>query len=119
MTKLNDLAPYPQTEDAATAEAMAKNHAVRTQANFVRALDLPSGHPDEKSAFNTLVSNFAIVYLLRALAEHAPDHADEVARGLWSEWNAGDSLGEWTWEWLTGWGIDPNQVNRIVEETQS
>lgn len=115
MTGLNNLAPYPRTEDAATAEAMAKSLAVRTQANFVRALDLPPGHPDERAAFNALVSNFAIVYLLRALAEHAPERADEAARGLWSEWEAGDGIGEWAWEWLTEWGIDPEQVRAITE----
>lgn len=114
MTELNDLAPYPQTEGAATAEAMAKSHAVRTQAAFVRALDLPPGHPDDRAAFNALVWNFGITYLLRALAEHAPDHADEVARGLWSEWEAGDGLGEFAWEWLTEWGIDPKQVQAIA-----
>jgi hypothetical protein len=116
MTELNDLAPYPRTEDTATVEALAKNHAVRTQAAFALSLDLPIGHADERAVFNALVWNFGITYLLRALAEHAPEKADEVARGLWSEWEGGDGFGEWTWEWLTEWGIDPNQVNRIPEE---
>lgn len=111
---LNGLAPYPKTLEDATAEAMARDHAVRTQAHFVRSMDLPFGHPDERHAINAMSWSFGITYLLRALIEHAPDKADEIASGLWSEWHGGDGFGEWSFEWLTEYGIDPNAVNEIV-----
>lgn len=49
---------------------------------------------------------FDMALLLKALVEHAPGQADAVAAELWSAADAGDSYGEWLWEWARAEGLD-------------
>jgi hypothetical protein len=107
---LNDLAPYPRTEQDATADAVARNLTVVAQFNWRRMLDTETGE-DTRSATNLLVNLYGIVKVLKALQAVAPETADEVARDLWGDWQDGGVLGEWLHAWLTEYGIDPERVN--------
>lgn len=49
---------------------------------------------------------FDMALLLKALVEHAPAQANEAAGELWSAADAGDSYGEWLWEWARDEGLD-------------
>jgi hypothetical protein len=42
---------------------------------------------------------FGLAYLLAALRRVAPETADHAAAFLAEQWAAGDSLGEWVWQW--------------------
>ncbi|MFI5782637.1 hypothetical protein [Nocardia sp. NPDC051570] len=45
------------------------------------------------------VDGYGVAYLLAVLHRIAPDAADRAARDLVGAWEAGDSLGEWEYEW--------------------
>jgi hypothetical protein len=114
--KLNDFAPYPEREEDATADCMARNFAVLGHANHCRMLD-GADDTERHEAVALVVSSYGFVYLLREFAAVDKDRADAAARDLWSAWDAGDSLGEWLWEWLkSDYGIDPEAVTCVAEE---
>ena len=112
---LNDIAPYPRRESDATADALARNLTVIAQSNWRRMLDTEMGE-DTRSATNLLVNLYGIVKLLRALQAVAPETADEVARGLWGDWQDGGVLGEWLHAWLTEYGIAPERVDAAAND---
>lgn len=125
---LDDLGPWPTNSEDATAEAVGKAIAVRAYARMARIhapdRDLFKEDPDQyRAEINVLVNEYGVVWLLKVLTEFHRDVADDAARELWAEWEAGDSLGEWLWEWLDGWGIDAEQIiqierNRSTEAAQ-
>jgi hypothetical protein len=45
------------------------------------------------------VNLYGQIYLLGAVRHFAPDDADHVAAELANAWEAGDSLGEWVYQW--------------------
>ena len=112
---LNDVAPYPRTEQDATADALARNLTVVAQMNWRRMLDTEKAE-DTRAATNLMVNLFGIVKVLKALQAVAPATADEVARDLWSDWEDGGAVGEWLHSWLRDFGIDPEQVNAAATE---
>jgi hypothetical protein len=118
MNPLNDLAPYPQTADEVTAENVAKNLALFAYANHWRGLDPGTSKTDQHEATAQVVHLYGIVKLLRTLIELDREQANTVARELWADWDAGDSLGEWLWTWLTEYGIDPAQVETAAQAIQ-
>lgn len=134
MTTTDEFAPYPRTEDTVTADKLARSMAVAAQVAYTLvdatmgdrdAAEGPGGvHADTPLAkalgkvarltTSNTVERYGIVRLLRALIEHAPEHADEVARDLWQAWNDGSTLGEETWEWLAEYGIDADAVTQVA-----
>jgi len=62
-----------------------------------------------------VVTSFAVVYLLRALRENAPEAADEVARGLWTYLSGGE-VAEWLHEWARREGVDVDRIPEAVKE---
>jgi len=114
---LDDIAPYPTRLEDVTAEAMAKHFAAFTQLHFRVAMD----HHDRDEAMESMksvVSYYGITFLLRELEERAGSHqADEVARTLWEDWDAGSGLGGEIWEWLRDeYGVAPEKVNEIAAD---
>jgi hypothetical protein len=112
---LNDLAPYPLRYEEVTAEGLAKAIAVRAQADKARLdhMTVTSGLEWDAVIF-AITKGYANTLLLRGLIEHAPKHADEVARTLWAEWQDGTGLAEWLAEWLGDWCISVEAINDIV-----
>lgn len=133
MGYIDDVAPYPKREEDVTAVALARHLACQVQADIARSLGhYYQGSGDRQGAHDfgllvgRLTGRWGCLRLLRALIEHAPDHADEVAKQLWCDWNDGSSPPEFTWEWLTEYGIDPERVSaeapkweRITAEASS
>jgi sulfite reductase beta subunit-like hemoprotein len=105
-----NLAPYPTSAEEVTAEKLARHLAVAAQHSFRTTMD--ATEPD-RAAMTVFVHEWGIVFLLRELQERAGTHvADAVARQLWESWEDGGGLGEFLWEWLTEYGIDPEAVTR-------
>lgn len=116
---LKDLAPYPTSAGEASAEALAKNLACYAHINFRQMLDLDATNDQQRQSMGQLVNLYGVVSTLRAFHEAAPDAADKAAADLWTAWDAGDSLGEWLWEWLSGWGIDPDRVIEAADRVRA
>ena len=116
---LNDLAPWPQTEASATADAVAKSITVGAFARdrYIQTLNTT----DEKWATQVglLVNEFAVVWLLKFLADFHPDVADDAARLLWSHWEDGGVIPELLWDWLAKWKINPEQVAEVAERQRA
>jgi hypothetical protein len=103
-----NLAPYPIDAEDVTADGLAKHLAVSAQRRFRANMDAPDL---DRTALNLFVKEWAVIYLLREMEERAGVKvADDVARALWESWNDGSHLGEMLWEWLTEYGINPEEV---------
>ncbi len=51
------------------------------------------------SIMNSYVGEFGVIWLLSSLQRLDTEAADRAARFLIGQWDAGDSLGEWTYQW--------------------
>jgi hypothetical protein len=116
------LPEWPTCEADATADRMARYYAMTAQAAHLRSGEVHAEHvergepgydkhlADTWNASSMFVTEWAVLRLLRALAEHAPEAADEVAADLWSALEYGD-MGESLWEWLVvDYRIDPDAI---------
>lgn len=118
---LNGLAPYPRTVEEATAEAMARHLAVSAQYRMTASDRLVDCHtPEQKARYldsvGLMLAEHSLVKTLRALIKHAPDHADEVARRVWTAWEDGAAIAEDLRAWLTEYGIDPGRVDAAAND---
>ncbi|MCC5574551.1 hypothetical protein IMZ11_02710 [Microtetraspora sp. AC03309] len=115
MNAIDKIAPYPRSEDEATAEAIAKHFTVFAQLHFQLALDLPDRSEAQESS-RALVSYYAIAFLFREVEVRGVGVADRVAKALWESWENPHVLGPDVWAWLEEYGIDPEAVNKIAAE---
>lgn len=107
MTSKNP-APYPTAIEDVTADAMARHMAVQAQRSYVQFVGSSALSRDAMARF---VYEWGVTFLLREFQERAGiTAADAVARDLWDAWNDGDSPGEFLYEWLTEYGIDPESI---------
>jgi hypothetical protein len=105
-----NLAPYPTSVEDVTAEKLARHMTVQAQRNFRATMDAAEL---DRNAMARLVFEWGVTFLLRELQERAgATVADAVAQDLWEAWEDGSSLGEFLWEWLTEYGIDPEAIAR-------
>lgn len=108
MTSKN-FAPYPTRVEDVTADKLARHIAVAAQRRFRTTMDAAELDRTEMTLF---VQEWGVVYLLREIEERAgAPVADALARDLWEAWDDGSGLGEFLWEWLTEYGIDPEAVS--------
>jgi hypothetical protein len=65
------------------------------------SMDGPDGKPNWEWIAGSIrqVDVFGMAYLLAALRRVAPDVADHATAFLAEQWAAGDSIGEWVWQW--------------------
>jgi hypothetical protein len=85
-----------------TANALLRYLIDDFQRIWDMSMDFSSGRlTDEDRRFCTsrVVELYGQIYLLGALRHFAPDDADKVAAELAIAWEAGDSLGEWVYQW--------------------
>lgn len=59
-------------------------------------------------ASSRMIHMHDLVVLLKAIKEVDPAAADEAAAQVWLAADAGDSYGEWTWQWAKELGLDPD-----------
>jgi hypothetical protein len=126
MTTLEDLAPWPSKQEM-SAVSVARSFAVEAYVQAYETHRLCSeaserfratGHADwapTAKASDRTFTEFAVVFLLRVLAEKLPDEADEITRELVQCGEDGD-LVEWLWDWLEEWGIDPDEVAKLAKQ---
>jgi hypothetical protein len=90
VTALNKIAPYPQTEETATAEALRTHLLAVSYVVFRGMPERPEGSLDA-----SLVAQMcAVAHLLGRITDRdGAGVADEVARYLWREWQDLDGLG--------------------------
>jgi hypothetical protein len=104
------LAPYPASSADATADNLAAHLAVAAQRLYLKNMDAADL---DRTAMSLFVQEWAVVFLLREVQERAGTHiADALARELWEAWGDGSHLGECLWEWLTEYGISPEEITR-------
>lgn len=66
--------------------------------------------------FYRMTGDFNLHLTLSALNEADPDKAEEIARLILSAYQAGDSYGEWLWEWASSAGVD---TQKVIDEAQA
>ncbi|MGI5414265.1 hypothetical protein [Actinomadura luteofluorescens] len=113
---VNEFAPYPRTVDEATAEAMVRHLAVTARYRMTasdRLVDCRTAEERTRylDSVGLMIAEHSLAKTLRALIAHAPDHADEVARRVWTAWEDGAVIVEDLHSWLIGYGIDPERVD--------
>ncbi|MEU6712908.1 hypothetical protein ABZ897_15620 [Nonomuraea sp. NPDC046802] len=111
-----------------SATEMVKAYAARTGYAMRYAHDVfpTSGHPDRPAAlrrardhFNIAQYMYGVVFLLRELMKHVPDHADEIAARLWDDWLDGDAS-ERLSDWLGAWGIDIDDlITKAIDDARA
>jgi hypothetical protein len=105
---------YPETPEDVTADSLARYMAVAGWDAWTRWTATPeadrtsTGRKIRDLTLLAAVDGYAITRLLRALADIAPERADDVARDLWEAWDAGSAIGEELHDWLREYGIDTN-----------
>lgn len=123
-----DLAPWPTRPEDATADRLARHYTTAAQRSWQRIdnamhrRDAAEGPgrvnkdtPEAKTAnklfaheMTDTVNKYTIAFLLRALQEHASEHADQVALDLCESLEAGSHVTFDLYEWLTEYGINPD-----------
>jgi hypothetical protein len=123
MTERKEFTPYPRRPGDATADSIVRHlsvegliHAVRSL-RLMREADATENTPQHQAAvtrhlmnINIFTAEYAAVRALKALKEVDPQLADGVAREIWETWEAGPEVGEFLWDWVEGYGIDPDAV---------
>lgn len=113
MTTFDDLAPYPEDSEMATADALARNYAVLAAANLTLSLEGPTFEV-RGPALSRAMGMFSVVHLLKAIAEHAgEDAANLAAQELLEELASPHCIGPAVHGWLAEFGIDADEVDRI------
>lgn len=113
VTTFEDLAPYPDSDAEGAAEKLARNYSVLAQANYERSLE--GATPEiRREGMTWLLGMYSVVSLLRFLSDFHKDVADDAARELLEDLASPHCLGPQIYEWLTEYGIDPEQVLAIT-----
>lgn len=112
---LNDIAPWPETEDEVTADTLGRHLAVWAWAHRTHRKTATTD-TDREWATSETVNLFSVAKVLRALQVAAPETADEVAKDLWSDLFGGAAVDEWLHAWLTEYGIDPVRVDAAAAD---
>lgn len=130
MTDIDDFAPYPDTENAVTLDGIARHEAVHAFMLMREAADrahrmfaaggsrVPTVMQITRYAAvaREAKARFLVTLLLRAVAEHAPEAAEEIAKDVYRAQQGVDDCTDFVWHWLRGYGIDPE---RVVEAQQA
>jgi len=98
--RLNELAPYPATDEATTARSLARWLAMRSA--VINHQQLSPDVPMSRSRIDLLTILFAAAHALYALDEIDSDTGAVVAKEIRDAWDDGGGVGEWLWEHLGG-----------------
>lgn len=125
---IKKIAPYPTTEDEATAQAVYRHLLVAAQLNYlhrVAPFTRPDGPRDPAAhmdALSRFVAEWSTLHLLRGLlglpytdGTPMPADPDGVVRDMWGAWDDGSDMAPALWEWLEQAGIDPEEIETAYE----
>ena len=124
LTYAEQVAPYPDSNDPDVAEKLARYLATMVQGDVAHTaghyyMSAPVGDKqaarDYALVIGRMVGNFGTLSLLRTLIAADPDLANKAARKLVDAWDAGEAVGEWTWQWLVEYGIDAEKVGAEIK----
>ena len=98
--RLNEIAPYPDTDEATTARSLGRWLAMRSQA--ISQQQLGTVAPWSREQVDLLTILFAAAHALYALDASDPALGGQVALEIRHAWDDGSGIGEWLWEHLGG-----------------
>jgi hypothetical protein len=108
------LDAYPDHPNA-TARQVADRAAARVVWLNGAASTYPTDHPGYDRAINTMVGEYTRAHLMRALIQHAPEHADKVAKGLRNALDDGGGIVIDAATWVLESGGDPAAITTAGE----
>jgi hypothetical protein len=123
---LNDIAPWPQSEDGANDETILQSLTTDAYAAYCRArmagrrafagkAKNPEAVAEYAGTLHTLAGWFLSAFLLRSLRDGAD--VEETTQQVWRFLgDEGLDMGEFLFDWLVEHGIDPKQVEQAVTE---
>jgi hypothetical protein len=113
MTTLNDIAPWPASEDEVSAEALARAVAVRAHGLREWAKANVADSHMHSLAVSSAASALGVVDALTTTGDKSA--ANARARWLWRAWRDDETADE-LHHLLTGFGIDPEQVAKVARD---
>jgi hypothetical protein len=96
--RLNEIAPYPDTDEATTARSLARWLAMRSA--VINHQQLSPAGVMTRSQVDLLTILFAASHALYALNASDPVLGTQAAREIRNAWEDGGGVGEWLWEHL-------------------
>jgi len=96
--RLNEIAPYPDTDEATTGRSLARWLAVRSA--VINHQQLSPDVPMSRGQIDLLTILFAAAHALYALDDIDPVLGTAVALEIRNAWDDGGGVGEWLWEHL-------------------
>lgn len=124
LTYAEQVAPYPKSDDPDVAVKLARYLACQVEGDITHTvghyyMSAPVGDKqaarDYALVIGRMVGNFGALSLLRVLIVRDPELANSAARQLVDDWDAGEAVGEWTWQWLVEYGIDADKVGAEIK----
>lgn len=114
---LDDIAPYPRTEEQATASALIKHYAAFGEMHSHLSQALTDGDRCRQSVGH-VVSSYGLVFLLGALrARIGEKNADDIARELWEDMEGG-ALPPILWDYVGCEGLDHDAIEAAANEVE-
>jgi hypothetical protein len=119
---IGQLGPWPsdQNDTPVTADALTRYLLVHSQVLFDRigALSMGErGSDAERRWIEAIAASVdawhAAALAVLALGELPEGKRDEIAQHIWEMIEDGQAAFEWQWEWLTGHGIAPAQLDQL------
>lgn len=124
-----EVAPDPLRTGDFSLPALLRKLAAQGTTTVSRSMallpdgDLEMDSPEWQLAWARYLSNFYqfsgdhnLYLALSELAKHSEQAAADVAERVLRSYDAGDSYGEWLWQWAEDQGLDPQ---RIVDEDKA
>ena len=96
--RLNELAPYPDTDEATTGRTLARWLAMRSA--VINHQQLSPDAPMSRGQIDLLTVLFAAGHALYALDASDPALGRQAALEIRHAWDDGGGVGEWLWEHL-------------------
>jgi hypothetical protein len=114
--RFREIAPYPDKDSPEQAKALAGWLTGQAQRRWTRCLDLiPQEGPLYMTTISAMLSDFAALHLLMAMAEIDTGTADRLAVQIRETWDDGGEVGPLIWQHAVALGIDPAEISRLEE----
>jgi hypothetical protein len=110
--RLNEIAPYQDTDETTTAKSLARWLAMRSA--VINHQQLGSSVPLSRGQIDLLTILFAAAHALYALDASDPELGTQVAQEIRNAWDDGGGVGEWLWEHLGSAACD--EIGPLADE---